>query len=253
MKKINHFYRIVATGFCFMIFGIGGLLLSVMVLPLQRLVIRDTEQRKRYARHTVHVSFRYFIKLMQLVRIFNFDFAAAATLRQAKGQIIIANHPSLIDVVALIAMTPNADCVVKAQLFRNPFMRGVISSTGYISNADPDQLLDDCATSLAQGNNLIIFPEGTRSKPGQAMQFQRGAANIALRSASDYLALCIRCQPSTLTKEEQWYDVPTLKPTLSIHFLKPIVVTSYRTNSSPSLAARQLTRDLQRYYQQILS
>lgn len=253
MHTLNYWYRIVATGFCFVVFGVGGIILSITVLPVQRMVVRDTEQRKRHARHTVHVCFHCFIRLMQLVRIFNFDFEAAATLRQAKGQIIIANHPSLIDVVALIAMTPNADCVVKAQLFRNPFMRGVISSTGYISNADPDQLLDDCAASLARGNNLIIFPEGTRSKPGTPLYFQRGAANIALRSAADYLALRIRCQPSTLTKEERWYNVPDRKPTLAIHFIKPIAVDSYRNLSSPSLAARQLTRDLQSFYQQALN
>ncbi|MBU2115253.1 MAG: 1-acyl-sn-glycerol-3-phosphate acyltransferase [Gammaproteobacteria bacterium] len=252
MQRLNHWYRILATGFCFVAFGVGGVLLSLTVLPLQRLLIRDTEQRKCRARHTVHLTFRSFIKLMQWVGIFNFDFTAEQTLRQARGQIIIANHPCLIDVVALISMTPNADCVVKAQLFRNPFMRGVISSTGYISNADPDQLLDDCAASLAQGNNLIIFPEGTRSKPGQPLQFQRGAANIALRSNSDYLALRISCQPSTLTKEEQWYNVPKRKPTLAIHFIKPIAVQSYRNLSSPSLAARQLTRDLQDFYQQVL-
>lgn len=253
MQTLNHWYRILATGFCFIAFGVGGIILSLTVLPLQRCIIRDAEQRKRRARHTVHVTFRSFIKLMQWVQIFNFDFTAQQTLRQARGQIIIANHPSLIDVVALIAMTPNADCVVKAQLFRNPFMRGVISSTGYISNADPDQLLDDCAASLAQGNNLIIFPEGTRSKPGQPLQFQRGAANIALRSGCDYLALRISCQPSTLTKEEHWYNVPKRKPTLAIHYIKPIAVHSYRNLSSPSLAARQLTRDLQSFYQQVLS
>ena len=78
----------------------------------------------------------------------------------------------------VLPMTPNADCVVKAQLFRNPFMRGVISSTGYISNADPDKLLDDCADSLAKGNNLIIFPEGTRVAPGDKPPLQSGFAGL---------------------------------------------------------------------------
>ncbi len=253
MQKLNHCYRILATGFCFAVFGIGGVLLSLTAFPLQRLFIRDAEQRKRRARHTVHVTFKGFIGLMRFVGIFNFDFAAAAELRRARGQIIIANHPSLIDVVALIAMTPQADCVVKAQLFRNPFMRGVITSTGYISNSDPDKLLDDCATSLQKGNNLIIFPEGTRSTPGSGLSFQRGAANIALRAKRGYMALYIRCQPSTLTKQEQWYQVPATKPTLSIRYLQDIQLTDYlKQMQSPSLAARQLTRDLQTFYQQVV-
>ena len=251
MRRLNHWYRIAATGFCFAAFGIGGVLLSLTVFPLQRLMIPDTEQRKRRARHTVHKTFKGFISLMRFVRIFNFEFSAAAKLEQARGQIIIANHPSLIDVVALIAMTPNADCVVKAQLFRNPFMRGVITSTGYISNSDPDKLLDDCAASLQAGNNLIIFPEGTRTTPGTALAFQRGAANIALRAKRHYLALYICCEPSTLTKQEQWYQVPATKPTLRISYLQDIAVDTYlEQQASASLAARQLTRDLQNFYQQ---
>ena len=240
-----------ATGLCFVAFGIGGVVLSLFVFPLQRLFIREPERRKQSARHTVHLTFRFFINLMRFVRVFNFDFASAATLRNARGRIIIANHPSLIDVVALIAMTPQADCVVKAQLFRNPFIRGVINSTGYISNSDPDKLLDDCAASLQKGNNLIIFPEGTRSTPGEPLTFQRGAANIALRANRGYLALYIRCQPSTLTKQEQWYQVPASKPTLAICYLQDIQLTAaLQQNLSPALAARQLTRELQHFYQQ---
>ncbi len=250
MQRLNHLYRILATGFCFACFGIGGCLLSLLVFPAQRVFIRDPQCRKNQARHTVHVSFRIFIGLMRRLGIFTFDFSAATKLNAAQGQIIIANHPSLIDVVALIAMTPNADCVVKAQLFRNPFMRGVIRSTGYISNADPDKLLDDCAESLKKGHNLIIFPEGTRTTPGQALRFQRGAANIALRAKTGYLALYVQCIPSTLTKQEQWYQVPAIKPTLRIGYLQTISLEPYLNAASSSVAARQLTRDLQTIYQQ---
>lgn len=248
--KLNHGYRIAGTGFCFTLFGIGGILLSLIIFPLQRLLIQDQHERKKQARLTVHHSFRLFIATVRTLGVFNFDFSAAALLQQAKGKIIIANHPCLIDVVALIAMTPNADCVVKAQLFKNPFIRGVITCTGYISNSEPDALLNDCARSLAEGNNLIIFPEGTRTTPGHILSFQRGAANIALRSDASYLGLYIRCQPTTLTKQEMWYQVPKSKPTLAIAFLKEIDVTQYRNSESPSLAARNLTRYLQHFYQQ---
>ncbi|MDX3774802.1 lysophospholipid acyltransferase family protein [Chromatiaceae bacterium AAb-1] len=253
LSLVNHGYRIAATGCCFICFGIGGILFSVIVFPLQRLLISDLPHRQKIARHTVHLSFKFFIGMMHQLRIFNFDFSASAQLQQARGNIIIANHPCLIDVVALIAMTPNADCVVKAGLFRNPFIRGVITSTGYISNSDPDALINDCAASLASGNNLIIFPEGTRTTPGSLLSFQRGAANIALRSQASFLALSIRCQPTTLTKQEAWYQVPATKPTLAIHFLKEIRVTDYSNADSPSLAARQLTRDLQHYYRQVVN
>ncbi|WP_369678325.1 lysophospholipid acyltransferase family protein, partial [Enterococcus faecium] len=90
------------------------------------------------------------------------------TIKNAKGQLIIANHPSLIDVVVLISIVRNADCVVKADLWKNPFLKGVVKATGYINNdADPEYFLNQCQQSFARGNNLIVFPEGTRSVPGK--------------------------------------------------------------------------------------
>jgi 1-acyl-sn-glycerol-3-phosphate acyltransferase len=155
--------------------------------------------------------------------------------------------------VALISLLPKADCVVKAQLFRNPFMRGVIQSTGYLTNADPDALLQDCSLSLQQGNTLIIFPEGTRTTPGTLQHFQRGAANIALRSGCNFLACLIHCQPTTLTKQEAWHQVPAQRPTLTIAVLQEFDIQPYRHQDSSSLAARQLTRNLETFYHQVLT
>ncbi|MCT6698234.1 lysophospholipid acyltransferase family protein [Rheinheimera sp. 4Y26] len=252
-QKLNHLYRILATGFCFSVFGLGGLVLSLLVFPVQRLLIPDQHKRRQVARYTVHRSFRFFIGLMRGLGVFNFDFPAKAELEQSKGKILIANHPSLIDVVALISMLPQADCVVKAQLFRNPFMRGVIQSTGYLTNADPDLLLHDCAASLKSGNTLIIFPEGTRTTPGLAQHFQRGAANIALRSGCNFFACFIQCKPSTLTKDEAWYQVPAQKPTLKIRVLREIDIQPFLQLESASLAARQLSRELETFYHQVMT
>lgn len=251
LAQLNYCYRIVGTGFCFTVFGVGGLLLSLLVFPLQRLLIPEIGRRKKVARHTVHLGFRFFIGMMRALGIFRFDFRVEALLRQSHGKIVIANHPSLIDVVALISMMPNADCVVKAQLFRNPFVRGVILSTGYLNNSDPDSMLDDCAESLRQGNNLIIFPEGTRTTPGTDFNFQRGAANIAIRSKADYLALWISVQPSTLTKGESWFDIPKNKPEMAIDFLQEIKTADLTGHESAPLAARHLTKKLQHFYQEV--
>jgi hypothetical protein len=93
---------------------------------------------------------------------------------------VLANHPTLIDVVFLISLLPNADCVVK-RVACNPFMRGPVRAAGYISNDDGAGLVDDCIAAVRAGGSLVIFPEGTRSVPGQPPRLQRGAANIAVR------------------------------------------------------------------------
>ena len=75
------------------------------------------------------------------------------------GLLVLANHPTLVDVVLLVSRLPNADCVVKSRLANNPFTRGPVRATVYICNDNGAGLVDDCIASVRSGHNLLIFPE----------------------------------------------------------------------------------------------
>jgi 1-acyl-sn-glycerol-3-phosphate acyltransferase len=214
-KFLNYLWRVFATAWCFSLFGFGSLFLALFVFPFQKLFVRKAEEQKVLARTTVHYTFKFFIKMMAVTGIFTFDLSKAQSLTKIKGQLVLANHPSLIDVVVLISIIPHADCVVKTHLFNNVFLRKVLKSTGYISNADPEGLLTDCQASLAAGNNLIIFPQGTRIHTNERAKFQRGAANIALRCQANITAVLLNVVPTTLTKNEPWYQIPAKKAVFS--------------------------------------
>ncbi len=250
MQKINHLWRIVASGFCFLSFGIGALIISSLIFPIQTLLIREKVKRKRLARFTIHKVFAFFINMMKFfgiltVKLQNFD-----QLTQMRGKVVIANHPSLIDVVAIIAYIPNADCVVKAALFKNPFLRGVVKRVGYIDNDNdnPEQLFIDCKKSLSEGGNIVVFPEGTRSTTGQPLKFKRGAANIAIRCRANYQPISISVVPTTLTKQNSWYDVPDKKFVITLTALAEIDNHKYFEHENTSLAVRALTRETQQYF-----
>ncbi|WP_199609023.1 lysophospholipid acyltransferase family protein [Flocculibacter collagenilyticus] len=252
MQKINYVWRVFATGLCFSVFGIGGLFLTLFVFPVQRLLCRHDHDRKALARKTVHYSFKFFIGLMQLTGVSNFIIERKEYLQQLDGHLVMANHPSLIDVVVLISIIPNADCVVKAHLFKNPFMRGVIKNTGYISNADPEGLLADCKASLEAGNNLIIFPEGTRTTPGEEMRFQRGAANIALRCNAKLTSLLIKVHPTTLTKMEKWYQIPEKRFEFNLQIAETTPAPIQANSEVFSKQSRSYTRELEAYFNEEL-
>lgn len=266
LKSLNHLWRIIATGFCFTFFGLGGVFLTVFVFPLQKLFIKDIAKQKQKARKTVHYIFKFFISLMAFTGVFRFDLVRAKTLAEKQGQLILANHPSLIDVVVLISIIPNADCVVKAHLFKNPFLKGVFKNTGYISNADPEGLLSDCRKSLAMGNNLIVFPEGTRSQAGQRLKFQRGAANIALRCLSqndgqevknqtknNISTVIIRVEPTTLTKSEPWYKVPEHKARFSAELMPNSLPLPEIDKENISKQVREFNQTLECFFIQHLN
>ncbi len=254
IKHLTHLWRIFATGICFSLFGLGGLFLTLFIFPIQKLLISDKVKQKQVARKTVHHTFKWFIAFMGYSRIFQFNLEKAIQLNKLSGHLVLANHPSLIDVVVLISIIPNADCVVKAHLFKNPFLRGVVKNTGYISNADPEGLLEDCQASLVAGNNLIVFPEGTRTKPGKTIKFQRGAANIALRCQSDIefgesdkaniTTVLLQLNPTTLTKSEPWYKVPEHKATFSAKVVE-------NNLSVPSYQADNISKQVRLYNQEL--
>ena len=69
-------------------------------------------------------------------------------------------------------------------------------------------MIEQASEALREGQSVIIFPEGTRTTPGQALQFQRGAASIAVRAAAVVTPVFIRCEPTTLAKNMPWYRIP---------------------------------------------
>ncbi|WP_394173866.1 lysophospholipid acyltransferase family protein [Thalassotalea litorea] len=254
MKKnyFSYIWRLFTTAVCYTTFAIGAAVLALVIFPMQRLFWKDAEMRKSIARRTVHFAFKYFIGLMKYTGTSKFIIENENQLKGLKGHLILANHPSLIDVVVLISIVPNADCVVKAHLFRNPIMKHVLKSTGYISNADPEGLLNDCKRSLDLGNNLIIFPEGTRTTPGEKIKFLRGAANIALRCDAKLQTVLLKMEPSTLTKNEKWYKVP---PRRMNFFLKPLsqsVELSGSVEDGLTKRCRSLTKQLENFFQEHL-
>jgi 1-acyl-sn-glycerol-3-phosphate acyltransferase len=252
---INRCWRIFATGSAFLLFGIGGIILSILVFPIVRIKHRGNENKRRAsARNIVHKTFKMFIAYMQIVGIMKLEIENGELLKASTGSIVIANHPSLIDVVVLISIIENADCVVKADLWKNPFLKGVVSNTGYINNAaDPDKFMQDCKKSFNDGNNLIVFPEGTRTTPGEAMQFKRGAANIALRTKTDVTPILLFVTPTTLSKELSWYQVPKSRFTFKLVVKPENSVQKYLSADVVSNSVRELTRDLLKYYNEELS
>lgn len=68
-------------------------------------------------------------------------------------------------------------------------------------NDRADTLLPASRQRLQQGDTILIFPEGTRTVPGEKMQLQRGAANIAVRCGSDLRVVVIRCTEHMLGKQ----------------------------------------------------
>lgn len=244
----SHAWRIPATGLGFGLFGLGASVLSLSVFPLLYCLPLNQRLKEKCTRWVIAVVFRNYLRALYVLGLISYDFHQIDELRRP-GQLIIANHPSLLDVVFLMALTKNASCVVKGSLWRNPFTAMAVRAANYISNSDTNNLFQRCVETLQRGNSLIIFPEGTRTQPGQPLSFHRGPSNIAFSASVDITPVVIRCEPAALLKHQKWYNISERPPHFTIRVMPTINTGHYRAEGQfQSMAARQLTRDLIQYF-----
>jgi 1-acyl-sn-glycerol-3-phosphate acyltransferase len=246
-RKLNYGWRLFATGFSFFSFGVGGLILWGLIFPVLSMLPGSRTQKSRRGQRVVHYSFYAFIGLMHRIGVMTYEIAGFEKLNRP-GQLIVANHPTLVDIVFLISRIKEANCIVKARLWHNPFMRGPILNAGYISNGNPEQMIAECVDWLQAGGAMIIFPEGTRSVPGKPCRLQRGAAAIALQTGKILTPVTLSCYPSTLTKAEKWYQIPCRRFHLAMHVGDDIALDEFGKFEPKSIAVRRLTQFLQDYF-----
>lgn len=246
-SPLGRAWRVFATGFSFMCFGLGAVLMGFTLWPLLRL----SSRRHGVARvqRAVSWSMRLFVGLMKFLGLLTYEVRGREKLG-ARGQFVVANHPTLIDVVFLVGLMPEVDCIVKQALWRNVFLRWPVVWAGYISNTTGEGLVAACAAALAAGRSLMVFPEGTRTRPGAPLTFQRGAAQIALASRHDLRPVTITCDPITLFKGNAWWRVPERRPHWVITVGDPFPTGQFTASTeAQSLAARHLTQALTDWFE----
>ena len=246
LRRIDRFWRIAATGLAFAFVFAGGGLLAATVLPVLVLLPGDPRQR---AQRVIRTAFRAYLATLQGIRLIRIQTEGLERLADSGGAIVIANHPSLLDVVMLMAFIPHSQCIVKHQLWTSSLLGGLVRRAGYIRNdLDGEQMLAACRDSLERGVALIIFPEGTRSRPGAQRHFQRGFANLAVLTGAPLLPVVITCDPPTLTKGESWWKVPERRPLFRLRVGDKLDATAWTGGAARALATRRLVRAMQEYY-----
>jgi len=225
MKYLDLAWRFVGTSLLWFFFGLIGLIVSVFVFPLLYLLVRDADARQITARNLIAAAFGAFMWGGCRMGVFSFRVTGMEHRDPDGGQLILANHPTLIDVVLLLSVLPQVDCVIKEAVIRNPFMRASVTTANYISNFEPADLLASCVERLESGASLLLFPEGTRTSSGRPLEFKLGAAEVAIRAQAQILPVVVDCRPQFLAKHEPWYSIPRSRPHFAVTILPAISVS----------------------------
>lgn len=144
--------------------------------------------------------FRSYLWLVQGMRLFQMHWPDADAVRQLRGRIVVSNHPGLMDAVFLVSKIPRAVCVMRSALMWNPCFFGAARMGGFIPNDRGAEMIRQSVQKLHAGHNLLIFPEGTRTKNGVLNPFKAGFALAAVQSGATVQCLIMRQSQPYLTR-----------------------------------------------------
>jgi 1-acyl-sn-glycerol-3-phosphate acyltransferase len=242
-------WRVLRTALGWAAFGALCAALGLVVLPLVRGLSRAAANADLRAQRTLHRAARLYFGIGRTLGLFRLRVDGLERLGPGGPRILVANHPTLLDVVALVALAPQLDCIVNAARAEHPLLRRLVAAAGYIPNDGGRGVVDEGARRLRAGRSLLVFPEGTRSPRGGLGLFQRGAAHVALASGYDLVPVVVACEPLALAKGERWFDVPERRFELRLRVGEPVSPRGLLASGlALPLAARRLTAELREYF-----
>ena len=227
--------------FFFVFFGTGSIVLGIIIFPILKICIHPKMKFQKAARAVVSWTFRMFINFMRITGEIRLNVDDRKAFKNLRSTIVVANHPSILDVVFTISLIPNADCIVRGGL-ANTVLAGVIRQLYIVNTLDYDHMLPHCRKSLESGTNLIIFPEGTRTPRHGLNQYKKGAARIAYDTDSNIQPFYIGgTDKYGLGKHDAlWSYNHERRYLYDIHILPQIKIADYK-KLEPQIAAKHLT------------
>ena len=227
--------------------GVFGGLLTLVGGPLHLLLPKPAGEK--LGRFLLHQLFRKFVVFLRISDLVHADLTGLAPLEKIRHPFIAApNHTSLWDVVFLIARLPSAVCVIKKQIFFNPVLGGGARLAGYIANDGMSRVIRGASRALAGGGQLLLFPEGTRTRPDARWinPIKGGCAIIANRSNVPVYPIFIRSNTRFLQKGWPLWRRPVFPITMKFELGEPLV-------PQPGESSQDFTARLAAVYENELS
>lgn len=196
-----------------MFLGLGALaLICLLWLPFALLLtpLLPRHLGQPLGRLAIRSGFRVYLAFLETVCACRFELRELDQLRDAGPLIVVANHPSLLDAVMILSRLPNAVCVMKAALLDNILFGGAARLARYIRNDTPLKMIIDGREELQTGAQLVIFPEGSRTRNFPLDPCMPTAGLIAQRAGVPVQVLLIEFSTPYLGKAWPLFRRPQL-------------------------------------------
>jgi 1-acyl-sn-glycerol-3-phosphate acyltransferase len=204
--SLRSVYNLLAYYLTLLLFAVFGLELSAVGILAG--LLPHAERRERLFQRLIHRHFGLFHWWCERAGLVYVRYRGLERLPR-DGAVLVSNHPALIDVTCLLARIPEALCIFKPAIRRNPVLGAAARSAGYLSGDGRHELIRAAAERVAAGNLLLVFPEGTRTPRGMPLlPFKPGFVVIARRAGKPIQLVRITTDSDVLTKGQAWWRLP---------------------------------------------
>jgi len=192
-------------------------------------------------------AYRFMHSWLRWSGITNFDHRRPIGGLPDGPSVVIANHPTLMDITSITAVVGSGCTIIKPAMFNRRLLHGLLVGAGHIEGPGADvlsigRILEDAVDRLQQGFTIIVFPEGTRSRGSKLLPFGRTPFEIACRAGVPLVSMTVQCDPVYLSKE-----VPVLRPPHPVPELR-LGVLAIDYPRSEGLGSRELRKKVEARY-----
>jgi len=200
-KKGNapfQFLTLIHSILSFAYFGFGGLFFSFVSAVILPILPFSKEKKLRWLRY-------YMSKLMRSVLYTNY-FVDKKVLNLAnetfkKPAVMIANHTSFLDILAIGMLNPKTIFLVSDWVYNSPVFGGAVRAVGFYPVSEGiEGGVEHLRKKVDEGYSLIVFPEGTRSEINEIQRFKKGAFYLAEHFNLDIIPIVVHGNSEALPK-----------------------------------------------------
>jgi 1-acyl-sn-glycerol-3-phosphate acyltransferase len=245
VKRLVRIRFVVLYYLSWIVFGAVGLMLNLICIVL--LLLPSRKSLGPAVRATIRRLFGAWTAWLHATRIAIIEWTGFEDEVLQPGTVYIANHPTIVDATIVLARLPDAVCIFKPALMRNPAVGPAAVMAGYVRGDSGIDLLKAAAASVANGQSLLVFPEGTRTAEGTILGTMKpGFALIADRAKAPVRLLIIRTNSSLGRRGRPWFPAPVVLParvTISLDQIFPY---------EPGRSAAELTHSVEKRICEVL-
>ena len=173
----------------FSYFGFGGLMISLISATLLKIIPVSKKVKMKWFHKVVSKFMKSVLYTNPYLRkrVINLE-----NQTFEKPSIIIANHMSFLDILAVGMLHPKIIFLVNDWVYNSPIFGKAVRAAGfYPVSSGIEKSVSHLQEKVNQGYSLMIFPEGTRSSTNKIRRFHKGAFYLAEQLNLDIIPVLI--------------------------------------------------------------